>query len=278
MSYPESEGLQVAVERDGLLVNPDHGGLEHYTKVEPTKPPVEYYKQDTVVEDHSAPRDGRICGAAKRTFWILLVVAIVIVAAAVGGGVGGSIAAKNANKSEDNQRLVLSNGLELFSCGILHELTSTLSPSSASSSTPSATPTSSGNPTSSTPTSSITPADPFPTAGVLPLDCPARNETHYSTVPPGSSKNYTYRIDCDVNYKGADLKKTKTNTIDLCIDECAKMSDNNPDKPCGLIVWIGNVTLAVPNTGGNCFLKADVVAPNQANPTDNFAGAVWVKQ
>ncbi|KFX90948.1 hypothetical protein V490_06170 [Pseudogymnoascus sp. VKM F-3557] len=256
MSYPESEGLQVAVERDGLLVNPDHGGLEHYTKVEPTKPPVEYYKQDTVVEDHSAPRDGRICGVAKRTFWILLVVAIVIVAAAVGGGVGGSIAAKNANKSEDNQ-----------------------SPSSASPSTPSATPTSSGDPTSSsTPTSSVTPAEPFPTAGVLPLDCPARNETHYSTVPPGSSKNYTYRIDCDVNYKGADLKKTKTNTIDLCIDECAKMSDKNPDKPCGLIVWIGNVTLAVPNTGGNCFLKADVVAPNQANPTDNFAGAVWVKQ
>lgn len=35
MSYPESEGLQVAVERDGLLVNPDHGGLEHYTRSSP---------------------------------------------------------------------------------------------------------------------------------------------------------------------------------------------------------------------------------------------------
>lgn len=118
MAYPESEGLQVAVERDGLLVNTDNQGLEHYSKpVESTQPPVPYPKDDTVIEEHSAGRDGRICGLARRTFWILLVVAIVIVAAAVGGGVGGSIAAKNANKSKDTQRLE-SIGLDLFSSNI----------------------------------------------------------------------------------------------------------------------------------------------------------------
>lgn len=117
MAYPESEGLQVAVERDGLLVNTNNQGLEHYTKpVESSQPPVPYPKDDTVIEERSAG-DGRICGLARRTFWILLVVAIVIVAAAVGGGVGGSIAAKNANKSKDTQRLV-SIGLDLFSCTI----------------------------------------------------------------------------------------------------------------------------------------------------------------
>lgn len=115
MAYPDSEGLQVAVERDGLLVNTASQGLEHYIKpVEPTKPPVPYPKDYTVGEEHSTGRDGRVCGLAKRTFWILVVVAIVIVAAAVGGGVGGSIAAKNANKSKDTQRLV-PIGLELFS-------------------------------------------------------------------------------------------------------------------------------------------------------------------
>ena len=110
MSYPESEGLQVNVERDGLLVNTDNQGLEVYTKaVEPTRSPVPYLKEDTVVEERNAGRDGRICGLARRTFWIVFVVAaIVIVAATVGGGVGGSIAAKNANKSKDNQRLVSS--------------------------------------------------------------------------------------------------------------------------------------------------------------------------
>lgn len=118
MAYPESEGLQVNVERDGLLVNTDHQGLQYYAKpVEPTNPPIPYLKEDTLVKESSVGRDGRICGLARRTFWIVLVVvAIVIVAAAVGGGVGGSMASKKSNKSEDNQRLV-SRG-ELFSCSI----------------------------------------------------------------------------------------------------------------------------------------------------------------
>lgn len=118
MVYPESEGLQVNVERDGLLVNTDNQGLQYYARPpEPTNPPITYLKEDTAVEDHSAGRDGRICGLARRTFWIVLVVvAIVIVAAAVGGGVGGSMASKKSNKSEDNQRLVL--GGEHFGCSI----------------------------------------------------------------------------------------------------------------------------------------------------------------
>lgn len=110
MSYPDSEGLQVRT---------DNQGLEVYTKAaEPTRSPVPYFKEDTVVEERSAGRDGRICGLARRTFWIVfVVVAIVVVAAAVGGGVGGSIAAKNANKSQDNQRLV-SSALGLLTCNI----------------------------------------------------------------------------------------------------------------------------------------------------------------
>ena len=130
---------------------------------------------------------------------------------------------------------------------------------------------------SSTPTSSITPAEPFPTTGLLPLDCPAINATKYSTIPSGSSSNYTYQIHCDVNYTGDDLVKTRTRTIDQCMDACAKQSDANPLNPCGVIVWIGNLTLAIGNTDGNCFLKKDVPAPNAAQPSDRFAGAVWVK-
>ncbi|KFY61607.1 hypothetical protein V496_04957 [Pseudogymnoascus sp. VKM F-4515 (FW-2607)] len=248
-SYPDSEGLQVSPEREGLIVNPNNPGLEVYTKA---AEPVPYFKEDTVVDERSVGRDGRICGLARRTFWIVLVVvAIVIVAAAVGGGVGGSMAAKDSNKSENNQ--------------------SSPTPTSTSTPTSSTTPTS-----SSTSTSSITPAGPFPTSGVLPLDCPAINGTTYSTIPSGSSSNYTYLINCDVNYEGPDVFKTRTRTLDLCMDECAKHSDANSNNPCALVVWIGNLTLALPNTDGNCYLKGNVVAPNAAKPSDNYAGAVWI--
>lgn len=121
MSYPESEGLQVNTYSEGLHVNTYNEGLHLHlnthneglhvntSALDSTKSPVAYLKEGNVVEQPGIGRGGRVCGLARRTFWVVFVIAaIVILAAAIGGGIGGSITKKNNNKSADSQRLVLS--------------------------------------------------------------------------------------------------------------------------------------------------------------------------
>ena len=48
--------------------------------------------------DAQPPKDQRICGIGRKTFFIILAILLIVVAAAVGGGVGGAVAS-SASKS-----------------------------------------------------------------------------------------------------------------------------------------------------------------------------------
>jgi hypothetical protein len=50
-------------------------------------------------EDQSQQRKRRVCGLARRTFWLVLAIAILLICVAIAAGVGGSIAADRRYKS-----------------------------------------------------------------------------------------------------------------------------------------------------------------------------------
>jgi hypothetical protein len=51
----------------------------------------------------------------------------------------------------------------------------------------------------------------------------------------------------------------------------------NPQSPCRVIVWVGNLTRAIPKTKGNCYLKDNANNPNvDESKPGTGAGAEWI--
>jgi hypothetical protein len=90
------EGLEVALEpQPGMERSPFAGNGEIQLKEHGHQQSYGYL----LPEDQSQQRKRRVCGLARRTFWLVLAIAILLICVAVAAGVAGSIAADRRYKS-----------------------------------------------------------------------------------------------------------------------------------------------------------------------------------
>lgn len=58
----------------------------------------------TIPAESAAPKERRICGLRRTTFWLTVVIVVLVVAGAVAGGVGGALANKKSSNSSASQK------------------------------------------------------------------------------------------------------------------------------------------------------------------------------
>ncbi|KAF2472336.1 uncharacterized protein BDR25DRAFT_302578 [Lindgomyces ingoldianus] len=199
-----------------------------------------YYDPDNNLPPYSQEKPRRICGAERRTFWIVLaIIAVLITAAAVGGGVGGVV---SKNKSS--------------------------TPSSAQTTTPSLSSTSQISTGSTTPTSTSTDIRSTTTligpTRTLARDCPSANNSIYD-ISYGSSSTMSWRKLCNMNFRSVkrtpanpdNVVNTGTKSLNDCINLCASWDQTNQTLiksgkafVCNAVCWINTLDADLP---GQCF-------------------------
>lgn len=190
------------------------------------------------------PSRRRWCGLKARTALLLAGVVALVVIGAIVGGVVGSLSTKSRSSSSADTPADTSN---------------------ATATTPSSTP-----PTSSTPTTTSS-ASPKQTTGVLELNCPAINNSQYTT------QGETFGIYCltDFTATGGNIAQSFQDSINGCIESCATYNSNetNADSLCQGLTFGANLTRYA---GGNCFLKTGTLTKKAYAVDGSQAGAVWI--
>lgn len=181
--------------------------------------PIGDAKVEELYTRFSDPRDQprKWCGLRRRTAILAAAVLLAVaIGGIVGGAVGGNLVAMNRSASQSASTPATPSSSQ-----------STSSTSVPSSMTPSATITPTATSASNTPTPSSS-AVVLPSNGILPLDCPAINNTLYT------SSQETFRIYCLTDLGATDgiVGASLQATLDDCIDACATKNANNASTPC----------------------------------------------
>ncbi|KAJ0108480.1 hypothetical protein J7T55_002084 [Diaporthe amygdali] len=265
--YPAHEGLQVALQ-DHTSQAPEvyqHNAPEVYQyhdsapETAPQEKPYQYQ------EPHSpaASKPRRWCGLPKRTALIVAAVVVLVIVGAVIGGIVGALVTRNGNSSASSASSASSTASATATAASDAAVTSAATTASSTSSTSSA----SSNPTSTS--TSTTSAFPTPSNGILPLNCPAINNTQYTT--DGAS----FFIYCLTDFKTSqgNIAQSLQPSINDCIDTCATYNSKNTDEPCQALTFGANLTRY---GGANCFLKTGPLQSKPYTVDDYQAGAVLI--
>ncbi|KAK2611446.1 hypothetical protein N8I77_004784 [Diaporthe amygdali] len=261
--YPAHEGLQVA-QQDHTSQAPEvyqHNAPEVYQYhdsapetapqgyVSPEKP---YQYQEPHSPAASKPR--RWCGLPKRTALIVAAVVVLVIVGAVIGGIVGALVTRNGNSSASSASSTASATATAASDAAVTSAATTASSASS-------------NPTSTS--TSTTSAFPTPSNGILPLNCPAINNTQYTT--DGAS----FFIYCLTDFKTSqgNIAQSLQPSINDCIDTCATYNSKNTDDPCQALTFGANLTRY---GGANCFLKTGPLQSKPYTVDDYQAGAVLI--
>lgn len=248
--HPDHEGLQ-AIPPQHEPLYADHQGLNYVPysdKVAVPPPSAEKQAFLTIDRDNAPehvsrrPDSKRYCGMKKWVAILVMILAMVIVGLAVGVGAGLGISQKSDNESTQS-----SDTSSITSVAAL-----TSSPSTSDAST-----------TQSATRTSTSSASATPTSGMGSYNCPAQNNTLYTS---NITRDVTYRILCSadqpVGVAGIDGGTVEdlnsglvATSIEACIDLCVGAEIGG--STCTAVTYSANITTALDRGGitGNCFLK-----------------------
>ncbi|KAI1437168.1 hypothetical protein GGR50DRAFT_646355 [Xylaria sp. CBS 124048] len=202
----------------------------------------------------SAPpvQERTIMGARRPTFFLCVALAIVVLAAAIGGGVGGSMAVRNA-KSSCNA---------LNPKGSANDAPGTIT-SPNPTEIPTATPASTGTATPITTTTTATATTGgggilvVPT-GTVKLDCPQLSDDMSISF---SGDTWVFTPACGIDYNGGDFGALIAYSFHDCLHACAAHNHFSGNESCTTVTFRANQTEWVPESFGNCWLKAGEPGP-----------------
>ncbi|KAI1842515.1 hypothetical protein JX265_012673 [Neoarthrinium moseri] len=208
------------------------------TAVTPAQAPSHYAYAEHVPEKKS----NRICGLARSTLILLVILGVVVIAAAVGGGVGGTLAVQKAYAQGSSATTSSTTPAPTSSAVATAsgEAAQTQSPSSTTSSA-------SGTATSSSFIS-------VPTYGQLALDCP-NIDSQQREIKLGQ-QTWSFTLHCGQDYNGAvDILAMTVYNLDDCLRGCASYNRNSASSNCVGVEFSGNMASEVSANYGNCWLK-----------------------
>jgi len=117
-----------------------------------------------------------------------------------------------------------------------------------------------------------------PTKGKLALDCPRINQTNQTVTL--ESRTWTFSVRCGTDFAAWDTVAIIAYSLRDCMQACASYNRNadrrngGPER-CAAVVFNADLTAAVPNFYGTCFLK-NSTAEEYPGGGDGFAAAVVV--
>lgn len=165
------------------------------------------------------PEPRRWCGLRPRVALAVTALAALIIIAAVVGGTVGGLASHRENSRESGSS------------------SSSSSPGLVSTTAPTSTSTGS-TPSTSTPSTSTSLASPTPSNGILPLNCPAINNTQYTT------EDQSFYIYCQMDFKSpsGNIAQSLQMSVGDCIDSCAEHNTNTSQTVCQGMTFGANLT------------------------------------
>ncbi|KAL1857026.1 hypothetical protein Daus18300_010473 [Diaporthe australafricana] len=233
--YPAHEGLQIAQQ--------DHAPeVYRYHEAAPEIAPQGYASSEKPVlhqEAHLLPasKPRRWCGLSKRTALIVAAVVALVVIGAVVGGIAGALLARNSSSNASSASSASSATPSASSAADAAVTSAAITTSSASSTSTASTIPST---TSTSTAASTSSAFPTPANNILPLNCPAINNTQYTT------EGASFFVYCLMDFKSGsgNIAQSLQPGINDCIGSCVTYNSENTDteKPCQGLTFGANLT------------------------------------